>query len=148
MQHIRSQIGYLSQDIDFPNGKVNEVFQEIFSYTPNKHIQYSTEKLTDKLQLVNLSPEILQKNTSDISGGERQKLGWVLIMLLDRPVLLLDEPTSALDEKQKQFFINYITSTDKTVLCSSHDVEWQFPGIRIISGFTPEDDLLNKKMPA
>lgn len=148
MQKIRSQIGYLSQDIDFPNGRVSEVFQEIFSYSANLHIHYSTEKLTEKLLLLNLPSEILQKNTSDISGEERQKLGWALIMLLDRPVLLLDEPTSALDEKQKLFFIDYVTATRKTVICASHDPEWQLPGIRIITGFSHEDVLLNKKMPA
>ncbi len=147
MQLIRGQIGYLSQDIDFPNGRVSEVFEEIFRYSPNKHVSYSAEILKEKLHLVNLPPEILQKNTIDISGGDRQKLGWALIMLLDRPVLLLDEPTSALDEKQKQFFINYVTATAKTVLCSSHDEEWLLPGMRIISGFSPEDDLLSKKMP-
>ena len=146
MQLIRSQIGYLSQDIDFPNGRVSEVFDEIFRYSTNKHVDYSTEILTEKLQLVNLPLETLHKNTIDISGGDRQKLGWALIMLLDRPVLLLDEPTSALDERQKQFFIHYITATDKTVLCSSHDQEWLLPGMRIISGFSPEDELLNKKM--
>lgn len=148
MQLIRSQIGYLSQDIDFPAGKAGEVFEEIFSYSANKHVNFSSEILAEKIRLVNLPAGILQKNTIDISGGDRQKLGWVLIMLLDRPVLLLDEPTSALDEKQKQFFIQYIQASDKTVLCSSHDSEWLLPGMRIIPGFLPEDDLLGKKMPA
>ncbi len=135
MRSIRSQIGYLSQDIDFPNGKVNEVFSEIFSYTTNKPINYSEDKLIEKLKEVNLNEEILQKNTSDISGGERQRLGWVLIMLLDRPVLLLDEPTSALDDRMKRFFIDYITHTNKTVICVSHDAEWQVPPMKVISNF-------------
>ncbi len=146
MQLVRSQIGYLSQDIDFPNGKVSEVFEEIFTYSSNKHVNYSIEVLAEKIRLVSLPPEILQKNTIDISGGDRQKLGWAMIMLLDRPVLLLDEPTSALDEKKKQFFIDYVTATNKTVLCSSHDTEWLLPGMRIISGFSSQDDLLSKKM--
>jgi len=146
MQQIRSQIGYLSQDIDFPNGRVSEVFQKIFSYPANKHIHYSAKKLTEKLKEVNLPPGLLQKNTSDIFGGERQRLGWAQIMLLDRPVLLLDEPTSALNDEHAQFFIDYIIRTNKTVICASHDPKWQIPGTRIISGFSPEDDLLNKKM--
>ncbi len=146
MQQIRSQIGYLSQDIDFPSGKVADVFQEIFRYIPEKNIGYSTEKLIEKLHLVGLPLEILQKNTVDISGAERQKLGWALIILLDRPVLLLDEPTSALEEKQKQFFISHILSTGKTVLCASHDPEWQHVGMKIIPSFLQEDDILGKKM--
>ncbi len=148
MQQIRSQIGHLSQEIDFPNGKVGDVFQEIFSCSPNKHIPYSAGKLMGKLRDVDLPTGILQKNTSDISGRERQKLGWVLIMLLDRPVLLLDEPTSALNEQQKLFFIDYVTATRKTVICASHDPEWQLPGIRIIPAFQNGHHLPDKKMPA
>ena len=130
---VRKHIGYLSQDIDFPNGTVKQVFQEIFSYSTNKAIPYSENKLIEKLKLVNLNEDILQKNTSTISGGERQRLGWVLIMLLDRSILLLDEPTSAMDEKQKQTFINYIIQTEKTVLCVSHDPAWQVMGFRNVN---------------
>ncbi|MCW0483647.1 ABC transporter ATP-binding protein [Gaoshiqia sediminis] len=137
MRFIRSQIGYLSQDIDFPNGRVSEVFQEIFSYTVNKNCHYSTVRLVEKLHEVQLNEEILRKNTSDISGGERQRLGWALILLLDRPVWLLDEPTSALDDKMKQFFIDYTVRSHKTVICVSHDTEWQVPPMKVISRFCP-----------
>lgn len=133
MKSIRSQIGYLSQDIDFPNGKVNEVFREIFSYTSNKSVHFTIEKLLAKIKELRLSEEILTKNTSDISGGERQRLGWALIMLLDRGILLLDEPTSALDDTMKQYFIDYVLNTKKTVICVSHDPEWRAAGIKVIS---------------
>ena len=78
---------------------------------------------------------ILDENTNNISGSERQQLGWALIMLLDRPVLLLDEPTSAVNEQMKRFFIDYIIRTNKTVICASHDPEWLIPGIRVIPNF-------------
>lgn len=133
MRSIRSEIGYLSQDIDFPNGKVSEVFQEIFNYTANKSIHYTEEKLVEKLKELQLPDEILKKNTSEISGGERQRLGWALIMLLDRHILLLDEPTSALDDKMKQYFIDFIIHTKKTVICVSHDPEWRIPEMKVIS---------------
>ncbi|WP_423130550.1 ABC transporter ATP-binding protein [Gaoshiqia sp. Z1-71] len=135
LRFIRSQAAYLSQDIDFPNGRVNEVFREIFNYSANKSCNYSEPKLIERLAEVGLPEEILRKNTSDISGGERQRLGWVLIMLLDRPVLLLDEPTSALDDRMKHFFIEQIKNTSKTVICVSHDAEWRLPEMRVISSF-------------
>ena len=132
IRKIRKSIGYLSQNIDFPNGRVSEVFQEILSYSANKSIHYTTELLVAKLQELNLPEEILHKNTSDISGGERQRLGWALIMLLNRSVLIIDEPTSAMDDKMKQFFIDYISKTKKTVICVSHDIEWQIPQVKVI----------------
>jgi len=132
MKVIRSQIGYLSQDVDFPNGKVEAVFNEIFHYNINRSLNFNRDILLEKIQEVGLKEEILSKNTVDISGGERQRLGWILTMLLDRPVLLLDEPTSALDETMKNHFVNYIRQTKKTVICSSHDKEWQTAPMRVI----------------
>ena len=133
IRKIRKNIGYLSQEIDFPNGKVSEVFQEIFTYSANKSIHYTTELLIAKFQELNLPEDILHKNTSNISGGERQRLGWALIMMLNRSVLILDEPTSAMDDKMKHFFIDYISKTKKTVICVSHDTEWQIPQVKVIS---------------
>lgn len=133
MRAIRSQIGYLSQDVDFPNGKVEDVFNEIFHYSANRELNFNRDMLLEKIHEVNLKEEILAKNTVDISGGERQRLGWILIMLLNRPVLLLDEPTSAVDEAMKNYFVDYIKQTKKTVICSSHDKEWQTAPIRVIT---------------
>lgn len=133
IRKIRTQIAYLSQDVDFPNGKVKDVFQEIFVFDRNRHLNYRPEMLVEKLQEFDLSEELLEKNTSLISGGERQRLGWILIQLLDRPLLLLDEPTSAMDEKQKQRFIDYIAETKKTVICVSHDSDWQLPEMKVIT---------------
>jgi len=133
MLSIRSQIGYLSQDIDFPNGKVEDIFTEIFRYSANKNIPFSREILLEKVRELNLNEDILQKNTVNISGGERQRLGWILLMLLDRPILLLDEPTSALDEKMKHYFVDYIKKCTKTVICSSHDPEWLTEPMRVIT---------------
>ena len=125
MRQIRCQIGYLSQGIDFPNGKVEDVFNEIFQYTVNKNISFSRDILLEKVRELKLSDDILKTNTVNISGGERQRLGWILLMLLDRPILLLDEPTSALDDEMKRYFVDYIKQSNKTVICSSHDSEWQ-----------------------
>ncbi|HKJ41142.1 MAG TPA: ATP-binding cassette domain-containing protein [Sunxiuqinia sp.] len=135
IQSVRKQVAYLSQDVDFPNGKVREVFHEIFQFSANRHLNYTDELFIEKLYDYDLSEEILDKNTSIISGGERQRLGWILIILLDRPVLLLDEPTSAMDDRQKSRFIDFIEQTKKTVVCVSHDPEWQIPNMKIVSTF-------------
>ena len=135
MQWILGRVGYLSQGIDFPSGKVSRVFEEIFRSKTNSHIRYTEDLLRRALKKTGLSKEILSMNTIDISGNTRQRLGWTLIMMMDRSVLLLDEPTSAMDKEQKLFFINYVMNTNKTVICSSHDVEWSFTGVRVIHKF-------------
>ncbi len=133
IQKIRSHIAYLSKDVDFPNGKVQDVFQEIFQLPSNKHLKYTNEKLSEKLKEFDLPEELMRRNTNLISGGQRQRLGWILVQLLDRPVLLLDEPTSAMNEKQKQRFIDFVVHTKKTVICVSHDPVWQIPEVKVIT---------------
>lgn len=133
IQKIRRQVAYLSQDVDFPNGKVRDVFKEIFEFSANKHLKYSESQLIRKLKEYDLPLAMLDKNTSIISGGERQRLGWILVQLLDRPVLLLDEPTSAMDERQKKRFIEFVKQTKKTVVCVSHDPAWQVPAMKRIT---------------
>ena len=62
IHQIRRQMAYLSQDVDFPNGKVREVFQEIFQFATNKHLAYSEEKLREKLAAFDLPETLLNKN--------------------------------------------------------------------------------------
>lgn len=132
MRRIRTQIAYLSQDIDLPNGQVETVFDEIFEYQANRHLPYRRRLLIEKLEELQLGEDLLKKNTIDISGGERQRLGWILATLLNRPVLLLDEPTSALDTAMKTQLIESVKTSNKTIICSSHDPEWQVAPMRII----------------
>jgi putative ABC transport system ATP-binding protein len=61
-----------------------------------------------------------------LSGGEKQRLGLIIALLLNRPILLLDEISSSLDEKlTKQTIDKVLKMTDKTVVLIAHDLEWQ-----------------------
>lgn len=68
-----------------------------------------------------LSLYILSKNINQLSGGEKQRLAFVIIILLDRKIWILDEITSSLDQDMKEKVINYILNTNKTVILVSHD---------------------------
>lgn len=60
---------------------------------------------------------------SKLSGGQRQVV-WVLrVLLRDPPILLLDEPTSALDEGTKAIVQNLlqVAMKGRTVLMVTHD---------------------------
>lgn len=124
LAHIRSSIAYLSQDVDYPEDKVEEIINNIFNYRINQSQRPTKEKLEMLLTEFDLSKEILSKNISQISGGERQRLGLIITILLDRPVWILDEVTSGLDFAMKEKMISYITQVDKTMIIISHDQEW------------------------
>ena len=68
---------------------------------------------------------LIQGNGSNISGGERQRIG-LARMLLRRPdVILLDEVTSALDSKTKSILVNrlltFAQKYNMTIVAISHD---------------------------
>jgi ATP-binding cassette subfamily F protein 3 len=58
---------------------------------------------------------------SQLSGGERGRLGVARQLVSPADVLLLDEPTNHLDLDTTRWLEEYLLSTDKTVLLISHD---------------------------
>ncbi|MDO8501696.1 MAG: ABC-F family ATP-binding cassette domain-containing protein [Gemmatimonadaceae bacterium] len=58
---------------------------------------------------------------SQLSGGERGRLGVARQLVSPADVLLLDEPTNHLDLDTTQWLESYLQSTDKTLLLISHD---------------------------
>jgi len=58
---------------------------------------------------------------SELSGGERGRLGLARQLINDAQVLLLDEPTNHLDLDTTRWLESFIASSDKTFLVVSHD---------------------------
>jgi len=125
LMDFRSNISYVSQDVDLRNQKVRELLTEIFQYKPNKHIGFNEDKFRQSVELFDLPKDILDKEVNQLSGGERQRLGLVICALLDRQVWLLDEVTSGLDKEMKEKVLDYVLGQDKTVVIISHDRIWR-----------------------
>jgi putative ABC transport system ATP-binding protein len=64
---------------------------------------------------------LLSKQTTDLSGGEKQRIAIIISLLLDRDLLLLDEPTSALDKESKQVLRDLLANLHKTIVFISHE---------------------------
>ena len=65
----------------------------------------------------------LNERSSAISGGEKQKIAIIRMMLMNPSVMLLDEPTSALDQKSVEVLLNLLKKVkkDHIILLISHD---------------------------
>ena len=118
---IRNKIAYMPQSTPFLNIKVEQIINTIFNYKQNLNIKFQMSKLIEILKEFNLDSSILSKDINQLSGGEKQRLAFVILILLDREIWVLDEVTSSLDQDMKEKVINYILNSNKTVVLVSHD---------------------------
>ena len=118
---IRNKIGYMPQSTPFLNVKIEKLIHTIFNFKENLKTKLDMDILIKTLKEFNLDSSILSKNINQLSGGEKQRLAFVIIILLDRKIWVLDEITSSLDQDMKEKVTNYILNTNKTVILVSHD---------------------------
>ena len=121
---LRQKFAYIGQNIFFTEESVEKYIELIFSFEKNKKIKLSKSALYELLEKFDLDKSILKKSPSLLSGGEKQRIALILVLLLDREILLLDEVTSGLDHDLKIKVIEIIKNLNKTVIISSHDNQW------------------------
>ncbi len=133
VREIRQKIAYLPQEISIPPMKVIDFIKGVLAYQSNSKIVYNELKIKKMLHDLRLAPDTLVQSTSSLSGGEKQRIGILIMQLLDREIFLLDEVTSALNSELKTFILDYFLKMDKTVIIVSHDQVWQKAKIRRVS---------------
>ncbi|MHC5199530.1 MAG: ATP-binding cassette domain-containing protein, partial [Planctomycetota bacterium] len=109
------------QEPDIGRQGVLDCIQRPFAYKANAHLHWHLEAVHEWFDRFNLPRKLLTKQTTDLSGGEKQRVAIIIGLLLDRPVLLLDEPTSALDKQSKQILKDILTDLQKTIVFISHE---------------------------
>ena len=100
--------------------------------------------LKNALRQVNLPVAMLDKNISELSGGEKQRVALLRNLQFPPAILLLDEITSALDEENKQVVNQLIKGQVKeqgtAVLWVSHDSTEISQAARIIRLCSPQGE--------
>lgn len=124
IKEIRAKIAYLPQDISFPKMKVEDFIKSVLSYESNKSISYEKNKVEDSLEALMLPKDVLTQDTTSLSGGEKQRIGILIMQLLNREIFLLDEVTSALNSELKIFIADYFLKMKQTIIIVSHDDVW------------------------
>jgi len=93
------------------------VLEEVMHNTRNKPEQQIRTFLGSFL----FSKDTVIKKTKVLSGGERNRVSMVKVLLQDANFLLLDEPTNHLDIQSKEILFRALDQFDGTVLFVSHD---------------------------
>lgn len=116
---LKREIGYLSGEIAlYPKMNGKQFLSYMSSLQPPKNKDYQ-----DKL--VKLFKAQLDKPISNMSKGNRQKLGLVQALMHEPEVVILDEPTSGLDPLMQDHFFDIVNerkSEGATFFISSHNL--------------------------
>lgn len=114
---IRRDIGYLPSEVYYYEGmKVIDLLKYSASFYPGDHTQRMKE-LADLMELD------LTRRISDLSYGNKKKVGIVQGLLHSPKLLFLDEPTAGLDPLMQRKFFDLIRAENRrgvTVFFSSH----------------------------
>jgi ATP-binding cassette subfamily F protein 3 len=80
-----------------------------------------TAKAESILLGLNFAKEDWQMETDKLSGGQKNRLGMVRLLLSDAEILLLDEPTNHLDVETVEWLEDYLRNYEKAYVIVSHD---------------------------
>jgi phospholipid/cholesterol/gamma-HCH transport system ATP-binding protein len=109
-------------------------------------------KVLEKLSVVGLGEEILERSPADLSGGMRKRVGLARALITDPRVLLYDEPTTGLDPITTDYVDEMIKAAKAklgvTSMVISHDIASAFnvadrigvlyDGVLVAQGTPPE----------
>ena len=120
------KIGYLQQN---PDSQIicADVYSELAFGLENQG--YTAEIIADKINAriehFNLK-HLLNRKIATLSGGEKQKINLVAILLLEPEVILLDEPTAFLDPDSAMQIISIIREyiQNKTLIIIEHNLHY------------------------
>ncbi|WP_016912311.1 ABC transporter ATP-binding protein [Mammaliicoccus vitulinus] len=96
---LRRKVQLVSQEATMIKGTVKDNL-ELPLILQNKNM--TDEEAEYYLENVDLSTSFLNKNSKELSGGEKQKLSLARALVNKPSIILLDEVTSALDRNSKQ----------------------------------------------
>lgn len=124
IQTIRNCAAYIGQEPVLGAESVREALLLPFQFKAHREHQPTEAQLLEVLQRLQLPPDILNQQSSRISGGEKQRIALARGLLLGKTLYLLDEVTSALDTESKQAVFDVFSNPLLTVLSVAHDPEW------------------------
>jgi putative ABC transport system ATP-binding protein len=124
VQLIRSCTAYIGQEPILGAEKVREALLLPFQFKTHRDHRPTHAQLLEVLQRLQLPEDILNRDSSRISGGEKQRIAIARGLLLGKKLYLLDEVTSALDAESKQVVFDVFSNPQLTVLSVAHAPEW------------------------
>lgn len=109
---------FFEQDQNKSLNQRNDLLQEVESACRTTE---QRQKVRAMLGAFLFSGDDVEKKVGVLSGGEKNRVAMVKVLLQNANFLLLDEPTNHLDIESKEVLLNVLKKYDGTILFVSHD---------------------------
>ena len=120
---------------DCTEDEMNQLFEETGEIHSELEASgfYSLEsKIEEVANGLGLGEIGLDRDVTDLSGGQRSKVLLTKLLLAQPTILILDEPTNFLDEEQINWLKTYLTNYENAFILVSHDVAFLNNVINVI----------------
>ncbi|NTV47003.1 MAG: ATP-binding cassette domain-containing protein [Chlorobiales bacterium] len=121
---VRNAVSFIGQEPVLGAETVREALLLPFTFKAHRQSRPSEEKLNEILKVLYLSPKILERKSSQVSGGEKQRIAIARALLIGKTCFLADEITSALDPESKSAVMACLFRPEITLMSVSHDPDW------------------------
>jgi osmoprotectant transport system ATP-binding protein len=124
---LRRGIGYVIQQIGlFPHKTIGANIATVPGLL-GWDKERTVARVHELAELVELSPDMLDRYPGELSGGQRQRVGVARALAADPPVLLMDEPFGAVDpivrSNLQDELISLQSRLKKTIVLVTHDID-------------------------
>lgn len=121
---IRKNVGFVFQNPD--NQIVFSLVEEDIAYGLKKS-GLSKAEIKNRVHeyLIRFGLEHLYgRFTHELSGGEKQLVALIGVLIIEPRYIILDEPTTLLDLKNRSMLIKTLRTLEQTLIIVSHDLEF------------------------
>jgi len=122
-QELRKNIGYVFQHPD--DQLFSPTVEEELAFGP-LNLGWNREKIRKKIEeiLKYFRIEHLKtKNIYELSGGEKRIVSIACVVIMEPEVIIMDEPSNGLDEVNFKILIDFLKTSNKSIIVVTHDKE-------------------------
>ncbi|TCK04662.1 energy-coupling factor ABC transporter ATP-binding protein [Phorcysia thermohydrogeniphila] len=120
---LRTTVGYVFQNPD----------DQLFSLTVEEELAFAplnlrvdreeVKRRIDRVLRLFSIEHLRERTVYSLSGGEKRILSIACVLTMNPEALILDEPTTGLDRKRFNRLLDFLKSTEKSVVVVTHDSE-------------------------
>ena len=137
MHDLEAEMLKLYEDMALPENadKMDEMMedageiQQILEYSGFYQLDAKIEEVAGGLGLRDIG---LDKDVTDLSGGQRTKVLLVKLLLENPSILILDEPTNYLDHEHIIWLTRYLQNYENAFILVSHDTDFLNSVVNVI----------------